>query len=160
MNMTVQSSITQLITPAVTSAGFFLEEVHIANPGNHRIVTCIIDGTAPLNLDQVTEISRVISALLDEATFMDDSEFTLEVSSPGLDRPLTQERHWKKNLTRLIKVTSNDGSELIGRLKEYDDAKATLVENIKGREKTHVVAFSNMKRAVVEVEFNRKGELS
>ena len=160
MNMTVQSSITQLITPAVTSAGFFLEEVQIANPGHHRIVTCIIDGTAPLNLDQVTEISRVISALLDEATFMDDSEFTLEVSSPGLDRPLTQERHWKKNLTRLIKVTSNDGSELIGRLKEYDDVKATLVDNIKGRAKTHVVAFADMKRAVVEVEFNRKGELS
>jgi len=160
MNMTVQSSITQLITPAVTSAGFFLEEVQIANPGNHRIVTCIIDGTAPLNLDQVTEISRVISALLDEATFMDDSEFTLEVSSPGLDRPLTQERHWKKNLTRLIKVISNDGTELIGRLKEYDDVNATLVENIKGREKTHVVAFADMKRAVVEVEFNRKGELS
>lgn len=158
--MTVQSSITQLITPAVTSAGFFLEEVQIANPGNHRIVTCIIDGTSPLNLDQVTEISRVISVLLDEATFMDDSEFTLEVSSPGLDRPLTQERHWKKNLTRLIKVTSNDGSQLIGRLKEYDDVKATLVENIKGREKTHVVAFADMKRAVVEVEFNRKGELS
>jgi ribosome maturation factor RimP len=91
---------------------------------------------------------------------MDDSEFTLEVSSPGLDRPLTQERHWKKNLTRLIKVISNDGTELIGRLKEYDEVKATLIENIKGREKSHVVAFADIKRAVVEVEFNRKGELS
>ena len=158
--MTVQSSITELIAPAVTSAGFFLEEVQIANPGNHRIITCIIDGTSPLNLDQVTEISRAISELLDEATFMGDTEFTLEVSSPGLDRPLTQERHWKKNLTRLIKVIYSDGTELIGRLKEYDDVKATLVENIKGREKTHIVAFADMKRAVVEVEFNRKGELS
>ncbi len=158
--MTIQSSISELIAPAVTNAGYFLEEVHIANPGNHRIITCIIDGTSPLNLDQVTEISRLISALLDEATFMDDSEFTLEVSSPGLDRPLTQERHWKKNLTRLIKVISNDGTELIGRLKEYDDVKATLIENIKGREKSHVVAFADIKRAVVEVEFNRKGELS
>lgn len=158
--MTIQSSISELIAPAVTKAGYFLEEVHIANPGNHRIITCIIDGTSPLNLDQVTEISRLISALLDEATFMDDSEFTLEVSSPGLDRPLTQERHWKKNLTRLIKVISNDGTELIGRLKEYDDVKATLIENIKGREKSHVVAFADIKRAVVEVEFNRKGELS
>lgn len=158
--MTLQSSITELIAPAVDSAGFFLEEVQISNPGNHRIVSCIIDGTAPLNLDQVTEISRTISALLDEATFMDDSEFTLEVSSPGLDRPLTEERHWKKNLTRLIKVIYKDGSEIIGRLKEYDDLNATLVENIKGREKTHIVAFSDMKRAVVEVEFNRKGELS
>ena len=158
--MTLQSSITELIAPAVDSAGFFLEEVQISNPGNHRIVTCIIDGSAPLNLDQVTEISRTISALLDEATFMDDSEFTLEVSSPGLDRPLTEERHWKKNLTRLIKVIYKNGSEIIGRLKEYDDLNATLVENIKGREKTHIVAFADMKRAVVEVEFNRKGELS
>ena len=147
--MTLQSSITELIAPAVDSAGFFLEEVQISNPGNHRIVSCIIDGTAPLNLDQVTEISRTISALLDEATFMDDSEFTLEVSSPGLDRPLTEERHWKKNLTRLIKVIYKDGSEIIGRLKEYDDLNATLVENIKGREKTHIVAFADMKRAVV-----------
>jgi len=160
MNMTVQNSITELIAPAVTSAGFFLEEVQIANPGNHRIITCIIDGTAPLNLDQVTEISRTISELLDEATFMGDTEFTLEVSSPGLDRPLTQERHWKKNLTRLIKIIYTDGTEIIGRLKEYDEVNATLVENIKGREKTHVVAFADMKRAVVEVEFNRKGELS
>lgn len=160
MNMTLQSSITELIAPAVDSAGLFLEEVQIANPGNHRIVTCIIDGTAPLNLDQVTEISRIISALLDEATFMDDTEFTLEVSSPGLDRPITEERHWKKNLTRLIKVIYSDGSEIIGRLKEYDDLNATLIENIKGREKTHIVPFADMKRAVVEVEFNRKGELS
>ena len=160
MIMSMHASITELIAPAVDSAGFFLEEVQITNPGNHRIVTCVIDGVAPLNLDQVTEISRTISALLDEATFMGDSEFTLEVSSPGLDRPLTQERHWKKNLTRLIKVTRTDGSELIARLKEYDDANATFVENIKGREKTHVVPFTEMKRAVIEIEFNRKDELS
>ena len=160
MNMSMNVSITDLISPPVSSAGFFLEEVQITNPGNHRIITCVIDGVAPLSLDQVTEISRVISALLDEATFMDDKEFTLEVTSPGLDRPLTQDRHWKKNITRLIKVTFTDGSELIGRLKEYDETNATLIENIKGREKTHVVAFADIKRAVVEVEFNRKGELS
>ena len=87
---------------------------------------------------------------------MGETPFTLEVTSPGVDRPLTQPRHWTKNLTRLIKVTLSDGTVTIGRLTEFNDASATLVENIKGRLKEHTVAFADIKRAVVEIEFNRK----
>jgi ribosome maturation factor RimP len=87
---------------------------------------------------------------------MGETPFTLEVTSPGVDRPLTQTRHWTKNLTRLIKATLNDGTTIIGRLTEFDDKSATLAENIKGRIKNHTVAFSDIKRAVVEIEFNRK----
>jgi ribosome maturation factor RimP len=148
--------ITDLISPAVTEAGYFLEEVHIASPGSHRIVTCVVDGQSPLNLDQVTVISRTISDLLDAADFMGETPFTLEVTSPGVDRPLTQPRHWHKNLTRLIKVTLNDGSVTTGRLAEFDETNAKLIENIKGRIKEHTVAFADIKRAVVEIEFNRK----
>jgi ribosome maturation factor RimP len=148
--------ITDLISPAVTEAGYFLEEVHIASPGSHRIVTCVVDGQSPLNLDQVTVISRTISELLDVADFMGETPFTLEVTSPGVDRPLTQPRHWHKNLTRLIKVTLNDGSVTTGRLAEFDETNARLIENIKGRIKEHTVAFADIKRAVVEIEFNRK----
>ena len=154
--MSLTQSITDLISPAVTEAGFFLEEVQIASPGSHRIVTCIVDGQTPLNLDQVTVASRVISELLDTAEFMGETPFTLEVSSPGVDRPLTQIRHWTKNLTRLIKVTLGDGTVTIGRLTEFNETHATLGENIKGRIKEHSVAFADIKRAVVEVEFNRK----
>ena len=78
------------------------------------------------------------------------------MSSPGVDRPLTQTRHWTKNLTRLIKVTLGDGSVTIGRLTEFNETQATLVENIKGRIKEHSIAFADIKRAVVEIEFNRK----
>ena len=154
--MSLTQSITDLISPAVTEAGFFLEEVQIASPGSHRIVTCVVDGQTPLNLDQVTVASRVISELLDTAEFMGETPFTLEVSSPGVDRPLTQPRHWAKNLTRLIKVTLSDGTITTGRLTEFNDANATLVENIKGRLKEHTVTFADIKRAVVEIEFNRK----
>lgn len=154
--MSLTQSITDLISPAVTEAGFFLEEVQIASPGSHRIVTCVVDGQTPLNLDQVTVASRVISELLDTAEFMGETPFTLEVTSPGVDRPLTQPRHWSKNLTRLIKVTLSDGTITTGRLTEFNDANATLVENIKGRLKEHTVAFADIKRAVVEIEFNRK----
>jgi len=154
--MSLTQSITDLISPAVTEAGFFLEEVLIASPGSHRIVTCVVDGPTPLNLDQVTVASRVISELLDTAEFMGDTPFTLEVTSPGVDRPLTQPRHWTKNLTRLIKVTLSDGASITGRLTEFDEVNAKLVENIKGRIKEHTVAFADIKRAVVEIEFNRK----
>mgnify|MGYP000651482175 CR=1 FL=1 len=154
--MSLTQSITDLISPAVTEAGFFLEEVQIASPGSHRIVTCVVDGQTPLNLDQVTVASRVISELLDTAEFMGETPFTLEVTSPGVDRPLTQPRHWRKNLTRLIKVTLSDGAVITGRLTEFDEVNAKLVENLKGRIKEHTVAFADIKRAVVEIEFNRK----
>ena len=154
--MSLTQSITDLISPAVTEAGFFLEEVQIASPGSHRIVTCVVDGPTPLNLDQVTAASRVISELLDTAEFMGETPFTLEVTSPGVDRPLTLPRHWTKNLTRLIKVTLSDGAVITGRLTEFDEVSAKLVENIKGRIKEHTVAFADIKRAVVEIEFNRK----
>lgn len=154
--MSLTQSISDLISPAVTEAGFFLEEVQIATPGSHRIVTCVVDGPTPLNLDQVTVASRLISELLDTAEFMGETPFTLEVTSPGVDRPLTQPRHWTKNLTRLIKVTLNDGATFTGRLTEFNESDATLVENIKGRIKEHTLAFADIKRAVVEIEFNRK----
>ncbi len=154
--MSLTQAINDLISPAVSEAGFFLEEVQIASPGSHRIVTCVVDGETPLNLDQVTVASRLISELLDTAEFMGETPFTLEVTSPGVDRPLTQPRHWKKNLTRLIKVTLGDGTITIGRLTEFNETNATLVENIKGRIKEHTIAFVDIKRAVVEIEFNRK----
>ena len=154
--MSLTQAITDLISPAVTEAGFYLEEVQIASPGSLRTVTCVVDGPTPLNLDQVTVVSRIISELLDSADIMGDTPFTLEVTSPGVDRPLTEVRHWTKNLTRLIKTTLNDGSVITGRLTEFDEINATLVENIKGRIKSHTVAFADIKRAVVEIEFNRK----
>jgi ribosome maturation factor RimP len=154
--VSLTQAITDLISPAVTEAGFYLEEVQIASPGSHRTVTCVVDGPTPLNLDQVTVVSRIISELLDSAEAIGDTPFTLEVTSPGVDRPLTEVRHWTKNLTRLIKTTLNDGSIITGRLTEFDEINATLVENIKGRIKNHTVAFADIKRAVVEIEFNRK----
>jgi ribosome maturation factor RimP len=118
----------------------------------------MIDGLAPLSLDEVTVVSREISAILDESPLLTEA-FTLEVTSPGIERPLTLPRHWTKNLTRIIKVTLNDDTEVSGRLTEFDEVRAILIENLKGRMKTHEVAFADIKRANVEVEFNRKDEI-
>ena len=155
--MSLQDSLTELLKPAVENAGFFLEQVLVTNPGNHRILTCVVDGPKPLNLDQVTVVSRLISELLDESELIDDA-FTLEVTSPGVDRPLTQRRHWEKNVTRVISMSMNDGSSLTARLTELRENDATFVENIKGRMKTHIIVLADIKKANVEVEFSRKDE--
>jgi ribosome maturation factor RimP len=156
--MALKDQISELVTPAVTQAGFYLEDVHVATPGSHRIVTCIVDGDSSLNLDQVTTVSRVISELLDEATFMGETPFTLEVTSPGVDRPLTAPRHFKKNVDRLLKVIKVDGSEVIGRILSNTDQDVTLSVTAKKESREEVVVLVDIKRAVVEIEFNRKDD--
>lgn len=155
--MSLQDSLIELLTPAVENAGFFLEAVLISSPGNHQILTCVIDGPKPLNLDEVTVVSRLISDLLDETDLINGA-FTLEVTSPGVDRPLTQRRHWEKNVSRLISMVMHDGSILTGRLTELRDVDAIFIENIKGRMKTHTISLADIKKAHVEVEFSRKDE--
>jgi len=156
--MALKDQISELVTPAVSDLGFYLEDVHVATPGSHRIVTCIVDGDASLNLDQVTSVSRVISELLDEAVFMGETPFTLEVTSPGVDRPLTQPRHFAKNVDRLLKVIKLDGSEVTGRILSNTDEDVTLTVTVKKETIEEVITLADIKRAVVEIEFNRKDD--
>ena len=156
--MALKDQISELVTPAVSDQGFYLEDVHVATPGSHRIVTCIVDGDASLNLDQVTTVSRVISELLDEAVFMGETPFTLEVTSPGVDRPLTQPRHFAKNVDRLLKIVKLDGSEVAGRILSNTDHDVTLTVTVKKETIEQTVSLSEIKRAVVEIEFNRKDD--
>ena len=154
--MAITDQIAQLVTPAVQAQGFFLEEVLLVSPGKHRIITCIVDGDTSLNMDQVTAVSRAISELLDEAPFMGEAAFTLEVTSPGVDRPLTKPRHFAKNVDRLLKVTRTDGEVITGRITANTDADVTLLVTEKKESKETVIAFADIKRATVEIEFNRK----
>jgi ribosome maturation factor RimP len=156
--MALKDQISELVTPAVSDLGFYLEDVHVATPGNHRIVTCIVDGDLSLNLDQVTSVSRVISELLDEAAFMGETPFTLEVTSPGVDRPLTQPRHFAKNVDRLLKIVKIDGSEVTGRILSNTDQDVTLTVTVKKETVEQTVPLADIKRAVVEIEFNRKDD--
>ena len=156
--MALKDQISELVTPAVSDLSFYLEDVHVATPGSHRIVTCIVDGDASLNLDQVTTVSRVISELLDEAAFMGETPFTLEVTSPGVDRPLTQPRHFTKNVDRLLKIIKLDGSEVTGRILSNTDKDVTLTVTVKKETVEQTVSLADIKRAVVEIEFNRKDD--
>ena len=154
--MALKDQISELITPALQQAGYFLEDVNIVSPGQHRIVTVIVDGESGLNLDQVTVASKLVSELLDEAPFMGETPFTLEVTSPGIDRPLTLPRHFAKNVDRLLKVTKNDGLAVTGRIRSNTEIDVTLEVAEKKEVKEVTVALADIKRATVEIEFNRK----
>jgi ribosome maturation factor RimP len=157
--MALKDQISELVTPALIQAGYFLEDVNIVTPGQHRIVTVIVDGESALNLDQVTVASKLVSELLDEASFMGETAFTLEVTSPGIDRPLTLPRHFTKNVTRLLKVVKNDGAVVTGRIASNTDSEVTLSVTEKKTTTDVVVAIADIKRATVEIEFNRKDEI-
>lgn len=156
--MALKDQIAELVTPALSQAGYFLEEINVVTPGQHRIVTVIVDGDSSLNLDQVTAASKLVSELLDSASFMGESPFTLEVTSPGIDRPLTLPRHFAKNVTRLLKVVKTDGEVVTGRIASNTDSEVTLSVTVKKETSDVVVPLTEIKRATVEIEFNRKDE--
>jgi ribosome maturation factor RimP len=156
--MALKDQISDLVTPALQQAGYFLEDINIVTPGQHRIVTVIVDGESALNLDQVTVASKLVSELLDEATFMGETPFTLEVTSPGIDRPLTLPRHFAKNITRLLKVVKTDGEVVTGRIAANTDLDVTLTVTEKKTTTDVTVLLADIKRATVEIEFNRKDE--
>jgi ribosome maturation factor RimP len=156
--MALKDQIAELVTPALSQAGYFLEDINVVTPGQHRIVTVIVDGESSLNLDQVTAASKLVSELLDSASFMGESPFTLEVTSPGIDRPLTLPRHFAKNVTRLLKVVKTDGEVVTGRITSNTDSNVTLSVTVKKETSDVVLSIADIKRATVEIEFNRKDE--
>ena len=96
----IDSAIQSAISPIVTDAGLFLEALQISSAGKHRIIRVLVDHMDPdtqLSLDEVTAVTKPISARLDELPELGERSFTLEVSSPGVDFPLTLPRHWAKN---------------------------------------------------------------
>lgn len=153
--MSLVQSITDAIAPVVDAAGFFLEDVHIASPGNRRVVTVVVDGSVNLNLDEVTAITKEISAILDIS--MGDASYTLEVSSPGVDRPLTLPRHWRKNISRLVRSVMVNGEVVTGRVDAVHDESVCVIVEGKSPHKVEL-PFVEIKRAQVEIEFNRKGD--
>ena len=154
--MALKDQISEFISPALHKAGYFLEDINFVSPGQHRIVTVIVDGESALNLDQVTVASKLVSELLDEAPFMGETPFTLEVTSPGIDRPLTLPRHFAKNADRLLKVTKTDGEVVTGRILSNTEVDVTLTVTEKKDVKQVTITLADIKRAQVEIEFNRK----
>jgi ribosome maturation factor RimP len=152
---TRRDAVRDLLAPVVEGLGLELEDVELRSAGRRQILRVLVDSATGVSLDEVAAASTAVSAALDGVDVLGDEPYTLEVSSPGVDRPLTLPRHWRRNVGRLVAVTLRDGSQVTGRLTSVDDAEAALEVSVKGRTSARTVALADVTRAVVEVEFSR-----
>lgn len=158
MSTTQSERLRELLEPLVRSQGLDLEEIAVDSVGRKRVLRVVVDSDEGADLDAVADVSRALSAKLDETDAMGQAEYTLEVGTPGAERALTEHRHYRRAVDRLVKFTLREDGELIARILTVDDDGLDLeVPGVKGRKATaHALAFDEIDRARVQVEFNRK----
>ena len=148
-----QTQVIELLGGEFARAGYEIEDVVIDSRTRPPRIMVIADGDTALDLDAVATLSRSASALLDDVDDIDDS-YVLEVSSPGIDRPLTTEKHFRRARGRKVELTLANGSQLTGRVGETREGTITLIVR-NGREwATREIPLVDIANAVVQVEFS------
>lgn len=140
-----------MLSPVVEQAGFDLEDVSVTPAGKRRVVRVIVDKDGGVALDDIASVSRPVSDALDSTDALGDVPYVLEVSSPGVDRPLREPRHWRRARGRVVKVILAGGGEVTGRVVESSDSAAVL-EPAPGQQRE--VDYADVARAHVQVEFS------
>ncbi|MEH0418101.1 ribosome maturation factor RimP [Streptomyces sp. B21-083] len=158
MSTTQSERLRELLEPLVSSQGLDLEEIAVESIGRKRVLRVVVDSDDGADLDAVADVSRALSAKLDETDAMGVGEYTLEVGTPGAERELTEHRHYVRAVGRLVRFQLTEGGELVARILTVDDAGMDLeVPGVKGRKATaRRLAFGDIDKARVQVEFNRK----
>ncbi len=139
------------LSAPVGELGLDLEAVDLSSAGKRRVLKVAVDKDGGVTMDDIAEATRTVSRTLDDQGLMGERAYTLEVSSPGVDRPLTLPRHWRRNASRLVKVTLHDGDPVVGRITTSDDDGVTL--DVEGQQRR--LAFADVRRAKVQVEFRQ-----
>jgi ribosome maturation factor RimP len=153
--------LTGWIAPVVDRGGYDLEELVVTPAGRRSIVRVVVDRDQGVTLDDIAEVSKAVSAVLDANDDGMGKPYVLEVTSPGVDRPLTEHRHWRRNVGRLVTVAVS-GDEVTGRVTEVDDAGVGLAVEAKGKPGAKKkpptprhVPWAQLGAGRVQVEFGR-----
>jgi ribosome maturation factor RimP len=146
-----QDELRALLTSPLSGQGLDVEDIEVASAGRRKLVRVLVDKDGGVTLDDVAAATTAVSGLLDTSDVLDDSPYTLEVTSPGVDRPLTHARHWRRNVDRLVVVHRSDGSSCTGRIVEAGDTSAVL--DVNGD--TQTIPYADVAKARIEIEFNR-----
>ena len=147
-----QGRIEAEIADPLAAHGLDVEAVELTPAGKRRVLRIAVDKDGGVTMDDVAEAARTIDGVLEASDVLGEMPYTLEVTSRGVDRPLTLPRHWRRNVDRLVKVTGTDGSSYTGRIVASDDDGATV--DVAGVQR--VVRYDEVDRALVQIEFNRK----
>lgn len=148
----VRERIEESLTGALLELGLDVEAVELTPAGKRRVLRVAIDTDGGVSLDDVAEAAREISRVLDDSEVMGELAYTLEVTSRGVDRPLTLPRHWRRNVDRLVRLTLVDETDLIGRITACTDDAVTL--DVEGSARQ--IGYDRVAKALVQVEFNRR----
>jgi ribosome maturation factor RimP len=140
------------LTDPLRALGLDLEAVELTPAGKRRVLRIAVDKDGGVTLDDVADATRAINGVLDaDDALMGEQPYTLEVTSRGVDRPLTLPRHWRRNQGRLVKVTLVEGGQVTGRIGASDDEGVTL--SVEGSERR--TAYPDIAKALVQIEFKR-----
>ncbi|MDL9936299.1 ribosome maturation factor RimP [Gordonia sp. ABSL1-1] len=155
----VSRKLSELVGQLVSDRGFDLEDVVVRPREGADELSIVVDRDGGSDLDVLAQLSNEISEALDAAGILGDEAYTLEVTSPGIDRPLSLPRHWIRARGRKVAITRQgaDGerAELIGRVGPLDEQSVTIVSNLKGRIAVERVDFEEIVKAVVQVDFGK-----
>ncbi len=156
MESTDERRLRAVVELVTARAGFDLEDLTVQAAGRRQVVRVVIDGDDGVSLDDAAAVSRAISDELDADRDdpMGSATYALEVTSPGIGRPLTLPRHFRRARTRLVSITTTDGRALSGHVLDATDAALVLLTGRSGIEQL-TVSFDTIARAKVEVEFSR-----
>ena len=140
-----------LIEPVIAGVGMDLESVRMTIAGRRRLLRIVVDSDHGVSLDDAADVSREVSAVLDSANALGEVPYTLEVSSPGVDRPLTEPRHWRRAAGRLVKVKVKGEGAVEGRVLAADADGVTL--ELAGGERR--LGYGELGAGSVQIEFGR-----
>jgi ribosome maturation factor RimP len=147
----------EIVEPVVAAAGYELESVQVTPAGRRRLVRVVVDADAGVSLDGVAEVSKAVSAALDRHEGeVGQAPYVLEVSSPGVDRPLVAPRHWRRAAGRLVRVPVTGRGPVQGRVRRADEQVVVL--DVGGEECTF--GYEALGQGRVQVEFSREEEQS
>jgi ribosome maturation factor RimP len=144
--------IAEVLRTPLAAVGLDVEAVELTAAGKRRMLRVAVDQDGGVTLDDIADATREVSRVLDESDVMGEQPYTLEVTSPGTDRPLVLPRHWRRNRGRLVKVDLAGGTSLTGRITDNDEVHARV--DVDGT--VHDVPLEDVSRAKVQIEFNRK----
>ena len=167
--MSVKEQIRPAVEGPLAALGLLVEDIAVTPAGRRRLVRVWIDRaletngaevsdpTPSLSLDEVADATRVVSDALDASDVMGEQPYTLEVTSPGVDRPLTQPRHFQRNVSRLVALTPVEGEPVTGRIVRAGQHEVTLEVPATKKQpaRTQDFRYADVSRAVVQVEFSR-----
>ncbi|MCW2812536.1 MAG: rimP [Friedmanniella sp.] len=149
------NQIAGVLTPILAQFDLELEVVEVIPAGKRRLLRVVVDGEGPEGrgplLDDIAAAAKACSLELDTSGVDGSAAYTLEVTSRGVSRPLELPRHWRRNVGRLVEVSTNAGESLTGRILDSTEEAVTL--DVDGT--PHEVPFAEVKKALVQVELNR-----